>query len=95
MLSWIVVLVSKYCQLKYLKLKTDFSDTDIPWPGPNVCENMIDPNQDITLDPKDCQCYYLCSGEQIRGHECCPNGLVFNPEILNCDWPFNVPNCNV
>jgi len=69
--------------------------TEIPWPGPNVCEDIVDPNQDITSDPESCQCYYLCSGQQIHGHECCPNGLVFNPEILNCDWPFNVPNCDV
>ena len=73
----------------------DFSDTEIPWPGPNVCEDITDPNQDVTSDPQSCQCYYLCAGQQIHGHECCPNGLVFNPEILNCDWPFNVPNCDV
>ena len=67
----------------------------MPWPGPNVCETVTDVNQDITADPKNCQCYFLCSDQQIHGHECCPNGLVFNPEFLICDWPFNVPSCNV
>ncbi|XP_076822021.1 uncharacterized protein LOC143468590 [Clavelina lepadiformis] len=42
--------------------------------------------------PDDCSHYYQCS----NGYLCtmpCPDGLVFNPEIKVCDWPWNVAGC--
>ena len=32
--------------------------------------------------------------EQSISQQNCPNGLVYNPKKLWCDWPFNVPECN-
>ena len=71
-----------------------FSVTPMPWPGPNYCEDVLSPEQDTIQDPDDCHCFFLCDSLQIHGHECCQSGLAFNPDILTCDWPFNVPNCD-
>ena len=66
----------------------------MPWPGPNYCENVNDPKQHIVADPNDCHCFYDCADSQIYGHECCAPGLAFNPTISNCDWSWNVENCD-
>ena len=68
-------------------------DTPMPWPCQDCCSDVTDPNQDVIDDPDNCQCYYLCAGANVQGHECCAPGLVFNPELMICDWPFNVPDC--
>ena len=49
----------------------------------------------LHLRLQNCQCVYQCAGGEIQGHECCPPGLVFNPDALVCDWPFNVPDCDI
>ena len=67
----------------------------MPWPYPDICQNLPDPDQDATPDPHNCQCFYHCVSEMIHGHECCQPGLAFNPETLTCDWAYNVPNCNI
>ncbi|VVC89562.1 unnamed protein product [Leptidea sinapis] len=44
--------------------------------------------------PNDCGRYRMC----VAGHAVemsCPTGLAFNPILSRCDWPFNVPSCNV
>ncbi|VVC89567.1 unnamed protein product [Leptidea sinapis] len=44
--------------------------------------------------PNDCGQYRMCVG----GHALemlCPTGLAFNPAKASCDWPNNVPSCNV
>ena len=51
---------------------------------------------DLVVDPVDCRCFVHCdpSGNPVGGSECCPLGLVFNPEIQGCDWDSNVPSCD-
>ncbi|CAG7822910.1 unnamed protein product, partial [Allacma fusca] len=45
-------------------------------------------------DPGDCSAYYICGENKTHvGHKQCPDGLLFNPIILDCDLPENV-NCN-
>ena len=65
----------------------------MPWPGDNYCKDVTDPLQNVVADPEDCHCFYNCAGSQVQGHECCAPGLAFNPILLNCDWAFNVENC--
>ena len=45
-------------------------------------------------DKLDCTKYYMCEGER-RHHMPCPVKLVFNPSQNVCDWPENVPGCEV
>ena len=71
------------------------TQTDMPWPDPDVCQDLSDPDQESTPDPQNCECFYHCVGQMVHGHECCQPGLAFNPETLTCDWPFNVPSCNI
>jgi len=40
------------------------------------------------------QCYCQCILEGYYVEECCQEGLVFNDKINQCDWPYNVPDCN-
>ena len=80
------------CNFSHFQIKID---TPMPWPGPNVCDDVTNPNQNDAADPENCQCFYQCAGGEIQGHECCPPGLVFNPDALVCDWPFNVPDCDI
>lgn len=77
----------------FIELMESCPATPMPWPSPNHCEDLTDPNQDIIADPNDCQCFYFCDHQQIHGHECCSPPLVFNPESLTCDFAFNVPDC--
>merc|ERR1712156_664791 len=67
--------------------------TPMPWPGDNYCKDVTDPLQNVVADPEDCHCFYNCAGSQVQGHECCAPGLAFNPSLLNCDWAYNVENC--
>jgi len=51
-----------------------------------ACEDGIYPVAE------DCAKFYQCvNGSQLPCQDC-PPGLLFNPEILVCDWPQNV-NC--
>lgn len=79
----------------FIKLMQDCPHTPMPWPGPNVCDGETNPNQNDAPDPENCKCFYKCDAGEIHGHECCPPGLVFNPDILVCDWPYNVPDCHI
>ena len=56
----------------------------------NPCENAHDTD---VPDPVDCTCFYQCDFGGIVGHLCCPDGLVFNPNSLVCDYPNNYPEC--
>lgn len=42
--------------------------------------------------PDDCNTFYQCSNG-LRYQKTCPDGLVFNPDMAVCDWPYNVPGC--
>ena len=69
----------------------------MPW-GENYCKDHSSSGEitDTTADPNDCNCFYHCTlQDTIAGHECCAPGLYYNPIIRTCDWPYNVPNCDV
>ena len=65
----------------------------MPWPGPNYCQD-VDYYQDVVPDPEDCHCFYHCAQNTIHGHECCDTGLAFDPNLLLCNWAYNIPNCD-
>ncbi|XP_043212271.1 uncharacterized protein LOC122376463 [Amphibalanus amphitrite] len=44
------------------------------------------------LDEYDCRYFYVCIGG-TPVHEMCPDPLVFNPSLLNCDYVEDVPEC--
>ncbi|XP_038049704.1 uncharacterized protein LOC119723214 [Patiria miniata] len=42
--------------------------------------------------PDDCSKFYHCASG-LTYTKSCPSGLLFNPSLKVCDWPYNV-NCN-
>ncbi|XP_072026284.1 chitotriosidase-1-like [Amphiura filiformis] len=52
----------------------------------NFCDEKPD---DLHSDPNDCISYYQCYSGGYTAHYSCPVGNVFNPNIKNCDWPYN------
>merc|ERR1711981_1272226 len=59
----------------------------------NPCQN----NEDVYFpDPEDCGRFYMCVDGSVVGHMNCPDGLLWNSDLLTCDWPRNVeckPSC--
>jgi len=49
-----------------------------------ACEPGIHPHE------TDCSKYYQCDHGHQFEDQSCPEGLLFNPELLVCDWPENV-----
>ncbi|KAJ8954029.1 hypothetical protein NQ318_004322 [Aromia moschata] len=70
--------------------------TSTPNPGPTESPQIRcqhEPDGVYLADPKDCQAYYECyNGQAIPGR--CPQGSLWNENILNCDFTDNVP-CDV
>merc|ERR1712172_34563 len=59
----------------------------------NPCQNDVDV---YFPDPEDCGRFYMCVDGSVVGHMSCPDGLLWNNELLTCDWPRNVeckPGC--
>merc|ERR1719239_155236 len=61
--------------------------------GANPCQN----DEDVYFpDPEDCGRFYMCVDGSVVGHMNCPDGLLWNTDLLTCDWPRNVeckPGC--
>merc|ERR1712212_340471 len=59
----------------------------------NPCQN----DEDVYFpDPEDCGRFYMCVDGSVVGHMSCPDGLLWNADLLTCDWPRNVeckPGC--
>ncbi|XP_033113936.1 fibrillin-2-like, partial [Anneissia japonica] len=58
---------------------------------PGICGNRPDGN---IRNPASCRSYFAC----VAGQETllfCPTGLVYNALSMECDFPTNVPGCNV
>ncbi|CAH1258875.1 MRC1 [Branchiostoma lanceolatum] len=70
------------CSINYLKF---FCQTSLRGDGFS-CEGKPDGNYADTVD---CSKYYTCSNE-ILSHRSCPDGLYFNEETDQCDYPENV-----
>lgn len=49
-----------------------------------ACEPGVHPHE------TDCAKYYQCDHGHRFDDQSCPDGLLFNPELLVCDWPENV-----
>ena len=65
---------------------------------PNICDQLgtctIIPDNGPYYPEGPCEpCYCLCGESGNYKENCCPDGLVFNPIINHCDWPFNNENC--
>merc|ERR1712032_300611 len=57
----------------------------------NPCQN----DEDVYFpDPEDCGRFYMCVDGSVVGHMSCPDGLLWNTDLLTCDWPRNV-ECNL
>jgi hypothetical protein len=67
--------------------------TDETGGGGGFCEGTDD---GYYRHPTDCHRFVQCFASQTFVLECAP-GLVFNPreEAMTCDWPRNVPECEV
>ncbi|KAI9563420.1 hypothetical protein GHT06_010883 [Daphnia sinensis] len=50
-------------------------------------------NDGNKANPADCTTFYMCSNGTPYLFNC-PGGLVFNPQLQNCDYRQNVPQCN-
>lgn len=49
-------------------------------------------NDGMYGDPTDCNGYFLCWDNGRYGEKfVCTPGLVWNQRVLNCDWPYNLP----
>ena len=57
-------------------------------PGGFVCPADVG----IFPNPTDCSSFFNCVGG-IAFLENCPGNLVFNPDLLICDYVSNVPSC--
>merc|ERR1712079_337619 len=56
-------------------------------PRANPCQN----DQDVYFpDREDCGRFYMCRNGDVVGHMNCPDGLLWNTDLLTCDWPRNV-----
>ena len=51
-------------------------------------------NPGVHADPDNCSGYIMCDMADNTYEMPCPPGLMFNPDILVCDWPENV-DCEV
>merc|ERR1712001_312997 len=62
-----------------------------------VRANPFQNNEDVYFpDPEDCGRFYMCVDGEVVGHMSCPEGLLWNTDVLTCDWPRNVeckPGC--
>merc|ERR1712223_2035054 len=57
----------------------------------NPCQN----DQDVYFpDREDCGRFYMCRNGEVVGHMNCPDGLLWNTDLLTCDWPRNVEYTN-
>jgi len=65
-------------------------DIDIP------CQHLFQcPGESGNFpDPADCARFYACDNFAVVGHPTCPDDLLFNPNLGNCDFPWNV-DCQV
>ena len=65
---------------------TDPDHTVIP---DKVCDSV-----GFKPDPDDCQMYYICTlnqdGTWTKDHESCPDGTLFDPTKLICNWADSV-----
>ena len=67
---------------------TDPDHTVVP---DKVCDSV-----GFKPDPENCQMYYICTlnedGSWHKDHESCPDGTLFDPTKLFCNWADSV-NC--
>ncbi len=98
----------KIFSLKITLIQGGKSIRDFTCPGPSgsypnpddcssfyVCSNGI-PNLLVSHDSFPLFIYLIIQHQWIHHLlQNCPEGLVYNPATELCDYPFNVPSCNV
>lgn len=87
---------SSYCGVITTTTGAVTSSTNTPIATPTTTKpsgtfTCPSPNGNFA-DPNSCSQYYQCSNN-VPNLFVCPAGLVFNPAISTCDWPYNVPGC--
>ena len=62
-----------------------------------AADSTICTEEGLFPDPDDCTKFYRCvkiDGKFTISEYSCPSGLLFNPEIMICDYRYNVPECS-
>jgi len=62
-----------------------------------AAEIFVCPGEGNFKDPDNCGRYFNCiqSGTELKASIVeCVSGLAYNPELDNCDWAVNVPECS-
>lgn len=76
----------------FLKTMDSCPHTELPYPEQNPCDG----SDTLVPNPADCSCYFNCNHlGQNMGETCCPGNLVFDPSLLTCNHPENVPSCDL
>lgn len=65
----------------------------------NLCKSsasLFSLNHGLHAHPQECDKYIHCSADGKGSFfiKSCGPGTVFNPKLLICDWPANVPQCS-
>ncbi|CAL4143886.1 unnamed protein product, partial [Meganyctiphanes norvegica] len=79
-----------------VKTSTSPSSSTTEDPEKTTITNIACTKEGYFAIPQDCSKFYFCgnSGNAwIRYDFSCPTGLYFNPSVVACDWPYNVPSC--
>ncbi|XP_034936417.1 uncharacterized protein [Chelonus insularis] len=77
---------------QYQNYKTPWSSTSVPVRQVVQSATCPDGFSGMMPHPTNCLKFLQCNFGHAFIMDCGP-GTVFNPQINNCDWPYNVPGC--
>ena len=67
------------------------NNEDVFFPDPEGEQDFVGNNPMLFL-PVDCSWFYECVDGSVVGHMECPDGLLWNQDLLICDWNAE---CNI